>query len=143
MVSRGRETGAWDGTQTSEIYFTDVIIHVVEFLIAESYQAGQSCPFLSRTLILSPFITRCQTNVYPSARRRKMRPFEGFTGKAIVVVPTDEEFQKRIEKRTKEEGKDVPEHAVLEMKGRINIADSTQPVRQSHSYRYQLQGIAL
>ena len=72
-----------------------------------------------------------------------MRPFEGFTGKAIVVVPTDEEFQKRIEKRTKEEGKDVPEHAVLEMKGRINIADSTQPVRQSHSFRYQLQGIAL
>ena len=106
----------------------------MEFLIAESYQAGVSCPFLIENLILSPFITRRQTNVYPSARRRKMRPFEGFTGKAIVVVPTDEEFQKRIEKRTKEEGKDVPEHAVLEMKGRMNIADSTKTVRQSHSF---------
>ena len=52
-----------------------------------------------------------------------MRPFEGFTGKAIVVVPTDEEFQKRIEKRTKEEGKDVPESAVLEMKGRTNTGE--------------------
>lgn len=47
-----------------------------------------------------------------------MRPFEGFRSKAIVLVPTDEEFKKRIEKRTKEEGKDVPDHAVLEMKGR-------------------------
>ena len=47
-----------------------------------------------------------------------MRPFEGFTSKAIVLVPTDEEFLKRVEKRTKEEGKDVPDHAVNEMKGR-------------------------
>ncbi|XP_071787333.1 heterogeneous nuclear ribonucleoprotein U-like protein 1 isoform X2 [Asterias amurensis] len=67
-----------------------------------------------------------QTNVYPSARRRKMRPFEGFTGKAIVVVPTDEEFQKRIEKRTKEEGKDVPEHAVLEMKANFELPEGGQ-----------------
>ncbi|PIK50992.1 putative heterogeneous nuclear ribonucleoprotein U-like protein 1 isoform X2 [Apostichopus japonicus] len=62
-----------------------------------------------------------QTNVYPSARRRKMRPFEGFSSKAIVLVPTDEEFKKRIEKRTKEEGKDVPDHAVLEMKANFEL----------------------
>jgi len=47
-----------------------------------------------------------------------MRPFEGFSTKAIVLVPSDEEFKKRVEKRTKEEGKDVPDHAVNEMKGR-------------------------
>ena len=58
-----------------------------------------------------------QTNVYPSAQRRKMRPFEGFQRKAIVIVPTDEEFRRRIDQRTKEEGKEVPEKAVLEMKG--------------------------
>lgn len=46
-----------------------------------------------------------------------MRPFEGFKRKAIVIVPTDEEFRRRIAQREKEEGKEVPETAVLEMKG--------------------------
>lgn len=61
-----------------------------------------------------------QTNVYASAQRRKMRPFEGFKRRAVVLVPTDEEFKSRIAKREKEEGKDVPDNAVLEMKGRDN-----------------------
>ena len=56
--------------------------------------------------------------MYASARRRKMQPFEGFQRKAVVVVPTDEEFKRRCEKRESDEGKDVPEKAVLEMKGR-------------------------
>ncbi|XP_025920000.1 heterogeneous nuclear ribonucleoprotein U-like protein 1, partial [Apteryx rowi] len=59
-----------------------------------------------------------QTNVYGSAQRRKMRPFEGFQRKAIVICPTDEDLKDRTVKRTDEEGKDVPDHAVLEMKGR-------------------------
>lgn len=59
-----------------------------------------------------------QTNVYGSAQRRKMRPFEGFQRKAIVICPTDDDLKDRTIKRTDEEGKDVPDHAVLEMKGR-------------------------
>ncbi|KAG5453337.1 Heteroproteinous nuclear ribonucleoprotein U-like protein 1 [Clonorchis sinensis] len=62
-----------------------------------------------------------QTNVYPTAQRRKMRPFEGFKRKAIVIVPTDEEFRRRIAQREKEEGKEVPESAVLEMKANFGI----------------------
>jgi len=60
-----------------------------------------------------------QTNVYPSAQRRKMRPFEGFQRRAVVIVPTDDEFQRRCEQREKVEGKEIPDSAVLEMKGRI------------------------
>lgn len=58
-----------------------------------------------------------QTNVYPSAVRRKMKCFDGFKRRAIVIVPADDEFQRRVAKREAEEGKDVPDHAVLEMKG--------------------------
>ncbi|XP_037091309.1 heterogeneous nuclear ribonucleoprotein U-like protein 1, partial [Pollicipes pollicipes] len=64
-----------------------------------------------------------QTNVYQSAQRRKMRNFAGFKRRAVVIVPTDEEFKKRIEKRTSEEGKDVPDSAVLEMKAAFKLPD--------------------
>ena len=47
-----------------------------------------------------------------------MRPFEGFQRKAVVIVPTDVEYKRRCETREKEEGKEVPDSAVLEMKGR-------------------------
>ena len=70
-----------------------------------------------------------QTNVYPSAQRRKMRPFEGFQRRAVVIVPTDDEFQRRCEQREKVEGKEIPDSAVLEMKGRI------QQNRQGFIYR--------
>lgn len=64
-----------------------------------------------------------QTNVYASARRRKMQPFEGFQRKAVVIVPSDEEYKKRVETREKDEGKDVPEKAVLEMKANFTLPE--------------------
>ncbi|XP_014818117.1 PREDICTED: heterogeneous nuclear ribonucleoprotein U-like protein 1, partial [Calidris pugnax] len=64
------------------------------------------------------------TNVYGSAQRRKLRPFEGFQRKAIVVCPTDQDLRARTLKRTDEEGKDVPDHAVLEMKANFTLPEA-------------------
>uniref|UniRef100_A0A0B7A2V0 SAP domain-containing protein n=2 Tax=Arion vulgaris TaxID=1028688 RepID=A0A0B7A2V0_9EUPU len=64
-----------------------------------------------------------QTNVYASARRRKMQPFEGFLRKAVVVLPTDEVFKKRVKERTDEEGKDIPDSAVNEMKVNFTLPE--------------------
>ncbi|XP_016431403.1 heterogeneous nuclear ribonucleoprotein U-like protein 1 isoform X3 [Sinocyclocheilus rhinocerous] len=64
-----------------------------------------------------------QTNVYGSAQRRKMHPFEGFHRKAIVICPTDEDLKERTFKQTHEEGKDVPDHAVLEMKANFVLPE--------------------
>uniref|UniRef100_A0A6Q2ZMT2 Uncharacterized protein n=1 Tax=Esox lucius TaxID=8010 RepID=A0A6Q2ZMT2_ESOLU len=64
-----------------------------------------------------------QTNVYGSAQRRKMRPFEGFQRKAIVICPTEEDFKERTLRQTDEQGKDVPDHAVLEMKANFVLPE--------------------
>nr|DBA20635.1 TPA: hypothetical protein GDO54_017395 [Pyxicephalus adspersus] len=65
-----------------------------------------------------------QTNVYATAQRRKMRPFEGFKRKAVIICPTDADLQDRIVKRTDEEGKDVPDSAVLEMKANFGLPEA-------------------
>lgn len=61
-----------------------------------------------------------QTNVFTTARR-KMRMFEGFNRKALIMVPTDEDYKTRQEKRYKEEGKDIPDHAITDMKANFSF----------------------
>jgi len=62
-----------------------------------------------------------QTNVYPNAQKRKVRPFEGMTRKAVVIVPNEEDYKARIEAQEKEETKDVPDTAVMEMKANFGL----------------------
>lgn len=46
-----------------------------------------------------------------------MRPFEGFKRRAVVVVVGDEEQAKRQALQEEQGSKDIPNSAVLEMKG--------------------------
>jgi len=64
-----------------------------------------------------------QTNVYFSARRRKMSNFHGYRRIAVVVVTTDEVLKERTAKTEKEDGKIVPESAVLEMKANFVLPE--------------------
>ncbi|KAL9951445.1 hypothetical protein ACROYT_G044106 [Oculina patagonica] len=64
-----------------------------------------------------------QTNVYFSARRRKMNNFRGYRRIAAVLVNKHEVLKERTEKREKEEGKVVPESAVLEMKANFVLPE--------------------
>ncbi|XP_063684828.1 heterogeneous nuclear ribonucleoprotein U-like protein 1 isoform X2 [Bolinopsis microptera] len=68
-----------------------------------------------------------QTNVYESARRRKLRNFSKFGRKvAVIIVNAGEELTKRNAIREKEEGKFVPESAVMEMKANFRIPALTE-----------------
>ncbi|KAL3615046.1 hypothetical protein CASFOL_040707 [Castilleja foliolosa] len=62
-----------------------------------------------------------QTNVYKSARKRKLKPFADFIKIAAVVFPVAEELKIRSDKRSKEMGKEVPAEAVNEMLAKFTL----------------------
>ena len=66
-----------------------------------------------------------------------MRPYEGFQRKAGVICPTDEDLKEQTLKQTDVEGKDVPDHAVLEMEGR-NAVDKSKPLLSKTDSRSML-----
>ena len=73
-----------------------------------------SCQCQSRLNIFSFFE---QTNVFANAQKRKVRPFEGMQRKAVIIVPSEEDFKARTEAQEKAECKEVPDNAFMEMKG--------------------------
>eukprot|EP00249_Psilotum_nudum_P019851 c27447_g1_i1 orf=687-2546(-) len=56
-----------------------------------------------------------QTNVYRSARNRKLKAFKGFRKVAVVIFPSEEHWKMRSVARSREMGKEVPAEAVNEM----------------------------
>lgn len=56
-----------------------------------------------------------QTNVFKSARKRKLKPFALFKKIAVVVFPQPGELMLRSKKRFEEMGKEVPADAVNNM----------------------------
>ncbi|UYV64342.1 HNRNPU, partial [Cordylochernes scorpioides] len=83
-------------------------------------QQGRFCILLDchSRLPNFPFL---QTNAYTPTRRAKLNPFEGYKKKAIVVVPSDEEFKKRTEKLKKDGSYDIQDYAVLEYKAVLEL----------------------
>ncbi|KAH7291277.1 hypothetical protein KP509_29G009600 [Ceratopteris richardii] len=80
-----------------------------------------------------------QTNVYRSARIRKLKPFKNFCKTAVVVFPDPEELKRRTCARAQEMGKEVPQEAVNEMLANFllpNTKDSLNSVEPFDEVRF-------
>ncbi|KAJ8665326.1 hypothetical protein QAD02_006988 [Eretmocerus hayati] len=80
---------------------------------------------LTKLLEMAPsrrrnYILDQTANVYGSNQKRKMRNFYGFHRKAVVFVPSDEEFKSRIEKHKEGGNEEIRESSILEMKALLN-----------------------
>ena len=64
-----------------------------------------------------------QTNVYFTARRRKMKTFSAYKRIACVIVNEPNVLAERTSKTQKEEGKIVPMEAIMEMKANFSLPE--------------------
>ncbi|XP_059622428.1 heterogeneous nuclear ribonucleoprotein U-like protein 2 [Phlebotomus argentipes] len=62
-----------------------------------------------------------QTNVFASAQRRKMKGFGDFKRIAVIVIPDDEEYKRRVACKNEGGSKEIADFAVNEMKANYSL----------------------
>ena len=66
-----------------------------------------------------------KANVYESVRRRKLEQFEGFHCKAVVILPTNDEYKRRVDQSEKDENKEIPISLINDMKANFVLPEAT------------------
>ncbi|KAF5897589.1 heterogeneous nuclear ribonucleoprotein U-like protein 2, partial [Clarias magur] len=64
-----------------------------------------------------------QANIYPSAQRHKLLSFSGYHRKAVVLVPSDEEWKRRLQQKAQSEGALLPEISLLKSKASFTLPE--------------------
>ncbi|XP_071657561.1 heterogeneous nuclear ribonucleoprotein U-like protein 2 [Patagioenas fasciata] len=94
----------------------------------------QAAQCLSKLVQIAPRARRNfildQCNVYNSGQRRKLQAFRGFQRKVVVVVPDEQEWERRLGLRREAEGEDVPASVMLEMKANFSVPEPGEQAAQ-------------
>ena len=73
------------------------------------------------------FETKKKVNVYQSARRRKLRMFDDFVKRAVLIVPSDDEYKERLKKsEAADAGKEIPASLINDMKANFSLPHDTE-----------------
>ncbi|KAB5565460.1 hypothetical protein PHYPO_G00241820 [Pangasianodon hypophthalmus] len=64
-----------------------------------------------------------QVNIYPSAQSHKLLSFSGYQRKAVVLVPSDEEWKRRLQQKEQSEGAVLPEISLLKSKASFSLPE--------------------
>ncbi|KAF7702319.1 heterogeneous nuclear ribonucleoprotein U-like protein 2 [Silurus meridionalis] len=64
-----------------------------------------------------------QANIYPSAQRHKLLSFSGYQRKAVVLVPSDEEWKRRLQQKEQNEGAVLLEISLLKSKASFTLPE--------------------
>ncbi|XP_076861988.1 heterogeneous nuclear ribonucleoprotein U-like protein 2 [Brachyhypopomus gauderio] len=108
---------------------TEAILQCMELSSSEDKELllQQATRCLSHLIHIAPNQKRNfildQANIYPSARRHKMLCFRGYQRKAVVVVPSDEEWRRRLCQQQQHEGTVVPETSLLKSKASFTLPE--------------------
>jgi len=62
-----------------------------------------------------------QANIYVNGHSKKMGPFEGFHRLAVVLVPSEEDYDKRKEKKVKEGGRKITYDSMMKWKAAMTL----------------------
>ncbi|XP_060771191.1 heterogeneous nuclear ribonucleoprotein U-like protein 2 isoform X2 [Neoarius graeffei] len=89
---------------------------------AESHMAKN--PEKRYNVLSTNAILHCmKANIYPSAQRHKLLSFSGYQRKAVVLVPSDEEWKRRLQQKEQSEGAVLPEMSLLKSKASFTLPE--------------------
>jgi len=75
-----------------------------------------------------------QANIYINGHSKKMGPFEGFHRRAVVCVPSEEEYEKRKEKKVKEGGRKITHDSSMKWKAAMTLPEKDSGLFEQIDY---------
>jgi len=75
-----------------------------------------------------------QANIYRNGHVKKMGPFEGFHRRCIVVVPSDEEYERRKQKKQSEGGRKITNENMMKWKAAMSLPEKDDNLFEKIEY---------